>query len=39
MSEEIKKDPGRLAVLEKIAQLEREGRYDVDPEEDPPAGC
>ena len=37
MSEEIKKDPGRLAVLEKIAQLEREGRYDVDPEEDPPS--
>ena len=26
----------RLAVLERIEQLEREGRFDVDAEEDPP---
>lgn len=30
------KAPDRLAVLETIAQLEREGRFDVDAEEDPP---
>jgi len=33
---EIKKDPGRLAVLARIEMLEREGRFDVDAEEDPP---
>lgn len=30
------KAPDRLAVLETIAALEREGRFDVDAEEDPP---
>lgn len=30
------KSADRLAVLERIAQLEREGRFDVDAEEDPP---
>ena len=30
------KAPDRLAVLERIAQLEKEGRFDVDAEEDPP---
>ncbi len=32
----IEKDPERLRVLERIGQLEREGRFDVDAEEDPP---
>lgn len=30
------KDPGRLAVLKTIEQLELEGRFDVDAEDDPP---
>jgi len=30
------KSPDRLAVLERIEQLEREGSFDVDAEEDPP---
>ncbi len=30
------KSPERLAVLEKIARLEREGRFDEDVEDDPP---
>lgn len=30
------KAPDRLAVLARIEQLEREGRFDVDAEEDPP---
>lgn len=30
------KAPDRLAVLEKIGRLEREGRFDVDAEDDPP---
>lgn len=30
------KAPDRLAVLARIGQLEREGRFDVDAEEDPP---
>lgn len=30
------RDPGRLKVLERIRELEREGRFDVDAEEDPP---
>ena len=30
------KAPDRLAVLERIEQLEKEGRFDVDAEEDPP---
>ena len=30
------KAPGRLAVLARIEELEREGRFDVDAEEDPP---
>lgn len=31
------KDPARLAILENISQLEREGRFDEDVENDPPA--
>lgn len=31
-----RKAPDRLAVLERIADLEREGKFDVDAEEDPP---
>lgn len=30
------KSQDRLAILEKIEKLEREGRFDVDPEDDPP---
>lgn len=30
------KDPGRLAVLQTIERLEREGRFDEDAEQDPP---
>ena len=37
MSKEIEKSPERLAILEKIAQLEREGRFDEDVENDPPS--
>lgn len=33
---QIEKDPDRLAVLERIEQLEREGRFDEDAEDDPP---
>lgn len=33
---EIPKSPERLAILEKIAQYEREGRFDEDVENDPP---
>ena len=32
----LEKAAYRLAVLERIDQLEREGRFDVDAEEDPP---
>ncbi len=32
-----KRDAGRLAVMERIDTLIREGRFDVDAEEDPPA--
>lgn len=35
-SQQPEKAADRLAVLERIAQLEREGRFDVDAEEDPP---
>lgn len=31
------KSPERLAILEKIAQYEREGRFDEDVENDPPS--
>ena len=31
------RDKDRVAILEKIAQLEREGRFDVDVEDDPPS--
>ncbi len=31
------RDPGRLAILDKIAQYEREGRFDEDVEDDPPS--
>ena len=33
---EIQKDPGRLAIIEKIKQLEREERWAQDVEDDPP---
>ena len=33
---DIRKAPDRLAVLKRIEQLEREGRFDVDAEDDPP---
>ena len=32
----IEKDPGRVAIVEKIAQFEREGRWHEDVEDDPP---
>lgn len=35
-AEKPQRSPDRLAVLERIAELEREGRFDVDAEEDPP---
>lgn len=35
-AEKPKKDPERLRVLARIRELEREGRFDVDAEEDPP---
>ena len=34
--ETLPKAPDRVAVLETIARLEREGRFDVDAEDDPP---
>ena len=37
MSQEIPKSPERLAILEKIAQYEREERFDEDVENDPPS--
>ncbi len=30
------RDTGRVAISEKIQNLEREGKFDVDPEDDPP---
>ena len=30
------KSPDRLEILKRIEQLEKEGRFDVDPEDDPP---
>ena len=33
---DIEKAPDRLAVLEKIQTLEKEGKFDIDVEEDPP---
>jgi len=32
----IGKAPDRLEILKRIEQLEKEGRFDVDPEDDPP---
>ena len=32
----VEKSPYRIKVLEKIEQLEKEGKFDVDAEEDPP---
>ena len=32
----IKQSEERLAILEEISKLEREGKFDVDPEKDPP---
>ncbi len=32
----IKQSEDRLAILDEIARLEKEGRFDVDPEKDPP---
>lgn len=37
MKEAVEKSPERLAILEKIAQYEREGRFDEDVEDDPPS--
>ena len=37
MSRETQKSPERLAILEKITLLEREGRFDEDVENDPPS--
>ena len=34
--EEIEKSQYRLEVLKKIEQLEKEGKFDVDAEDDPP---
>lgn len=34
--QQIKKSPERLAVLKRIEQLEQEGKFDVDAEQDPP---
>lgn len=36
MSKPIEKDPYRAGIYEKIAQYEREGRFDEDVENDPP---
>ena len=33
----MNQDPSRLVILEKISQLEREGRFDEDVENDPPS--
>lgn len=32
----IKKSEDRLAILEEIARLEKDGKFDIDPEKDPP---
>ena len=32
----VEKDPGRVAIVEKIAEFERLGKWSVDVEEDPP---
>lgn len=32
----ISKAPDRIEILKRIEQLEKEGRFDVDPEDDPP---
>lgn len=32
-----KRDPERLAIIKKIEKLEREGKFDVDAEDDPPS--
>lgn len=32
----VEKSPDRLEILEEIERLEREGKFDVDPEKDPP---
>ena len=34
--EKIEKAPDRVEVLKKIEQLEREGKFDIDVENDPP---
>lgn len=36
MKENVEKSQDRLEILEEIEKLEREGRFDVDPEKDPP---
>ena len=35
-SNNVEKSPDRLEILEEIERLEREGKFDVDPEKDPP---
>lgn len=32
----IKKSPDRVAIIEKIEEFEKEGKFDIDPEDDPP---
>ena len=36
MKQQIKRDPYRASIYEKIARYEREGRFDEDVEDDPP---
>jgi 1-acyl-sn-glycerol-3-phosphate acyltransferase len=36
VKEEVKKSKARLEILRKIEQLEKQGKFDVDTEEDPP---
>ncbi|MCI5665195.1 MAG: hypothetical protein MR353_00310, partial [Spirochaetia bacterium] len=35
-TKKVEKDPGRVAIVEKIAEFERLGKWSVDVEEDPP---
>lgn len=37
MEEAIKKSEDRIKILEKIEELEKQGKFDIDAEEDPPA--
>ncbi len=35
--DEVKKDPGRVAIVKKIEQFEKEAKWSIDVEDDPPA--